>query len=554
MKRNPSNFTRKTYDVVIIGGGINGAFVAWDAALRGLRVALVEKDDFGGATSSASSKVIHGGIRFLQKGDFARMRESVKERKVFMRIAPHIVHPVPFLIPTYGHFMRGKEILAAGMSVYDLVGFGTNTLDDPEKYIPGFKILSRQKMLELEPDVWQKGLTGGVLYYDCHMHSSERMTLAVILSAVEAGAEVANYCEVTGFLENASRVQGVKVKDRLNGNTFEIGAEIIVNASGPWAYYLFGKLSRVPQRRIVGLSKGIHLVTRPITHHGALALATKHKNDTLINRGGRHFFMIPWRGRTLIGTTNVPYRGAPGRLRATEKDIAGFLKEINEVYPAAALKREDVTFAFAGFYPLANNVKKDVYQGGGKEYVFNHAKIDSIEGIVSVIGTKYTTARHLAEKAVNLVVKKLGRKAPKATTATTPLVGGNIENFTSYLNAESYLNQGDLSYDIIHELILNYGSQYKLLLNYLVKNKELGARIIPEQPAIKAAIIHAVREESAVKLSDIIFRRTGLGTLGFPGETCLNTCATLMASELHWDKKRIKQEITEVEALYTIPE
>lgn len=553
MKRDLVKLTNSEYDLLIIGGGIHGACAAWDASLRGLSVALVDKGDFGAATSSASSKVIHGGIRYLQQGALSRVRESLYERMVFMRIAPHLVHPIPFLIPTYGHFMRGKEILTLGMMVYDLLGFDRNKLKDPEKYIPGHQILSRNEALELEPNLPREGLTGALRYYDCQMHSSERMTLSFIMSAAKAGAQVANYVKVTEFLKNGDRVMGVRVKDVLTREELDIQAKVVANISGPWAYRVLESLHNNRKVCKIGLSKGIHIVTRPLTQNGAVALTTKNKNESFVNRGGRHFFVIPWRQHSLIGTTNVPYEGKPCELKATEKDIEKFIIEINDVYPAAALKREDMAFFFAGFYPIVEKkVKTDVYQGAGKDHIYDHKKLDAVEGLITVIGAKYTTARNLARKSIDLVYKKLRKPSPKSLTEITPVYGGQIESFDEFLSRETEKKPHGLGGEIVRELVLNYGSEYPEVLQYIDENPDWGQTITEKQPIIKAQVLHGVREEMALKLTDIIFRRTGLGTIGNPGKVSLQLCASIMAQELGWDNNRTEQELEEVRDKYAL--
>lgn len=536
----------------MIGGGITGAFAAWDAALRGLSVALIERSDFGGATSAASSKVIHGGIRHLQKGELHRVRESIRERAVFQRIAPHLVHPVPFLIPTYGHGMRGKEVLAAAMAVYELLGFGQNRgVRDPEKRIPRHRVLSPGEVMALEPSLPTSGMTGGVRYHECHMHSSERTTLAVILAAVEAGAVVANYVEATGFLRDGGRVIGVRARDALAaegehpGSELELRARVVANMTGPWASHLIDRLDRCPERRF-GLSKGVHIVTRPLTRSGALALATRHQSEALLSRGGRHFFIIPWRGRSLIGTTNVPFSGDPADVGVTEKDIVDFLAEINAAYPAASLRRDDVSFFFGGLYPLVDKeVRAEVYQGAAKYEIHDHAR-EGVEGLITVIGAKYTTARNLARQAIDRVFRKLGQTPPVAQTATTPVHGGRIERFDEFL-AEAVRDDSSegpgLGPDVIRELVLCYGSEYAAVLKQVKEDPGAGRQVAKERPIIRAMIRHAVQDEMALRLTDVVFRRTGLGTIGDPGEDGLRACAAIMADELGWDERRVEREL-----------
>jgi glycerol-3-phosphate dehydrogenase len=556
MDRDLSRLSAKPFDLVVIGGGITGAFTAWDAALRGLTVALIERGDFGGATSAASSKVIHGGIRHLQKGEIGRVRESIRERATFLRIAPHLVHRVPFLVPTYGHGMRGQEVLRAGMLAYEVLSAGQNRhLADPERRIARHTVLSRRETLALEPALDARGLTGSVRYDECHMMSSERMTLAVIRAAAAAGAVVANYVEAESFLRQSDggSILGVRARDRLapdaQASSLDVRGAVVANITGPWALHVLARLDRRPLDRLK-LAKGCHLVTRAITRSGALALATHHRNEGVVSRGGRHFFVIPWRGLSLIGTTNVPYAGDPAGVGASETDVADFVAEIAAVYPAAGLRREDVRHAFAGLYPLVDKeVRSEVYQGGSQYEIEDHAR-EGIDGLITVIGAKYTTARNLAEQAVDLVFRKRGRTPPAARTATTPLPGGNFARAAELRTAAKQADeQGPrLGEEVVSELLRAYGSEYPAVMRRAAANAGAGARVAPDRPTIRAMVEHAVDVEMARRLPDVIFRRTGLGTIGHPGAEALRACAAIMAATLGWDERRVAEEMALAEA------
>lgn len=231
MQRNAIALTQNVYDLLIIGGGIYGACIARDASLRGLSVALVEKADFGCATSANSLKTIHGGLRYLQHGDLKRMRESIGDRKILMQIAPHLVHPLKVVLPTYGHGMRGKEAMALALAVNDLVSCDRNFLADPQKHIPPGRVISKNQCLQLLEGIDSQGLTGGAIFYDAQVYNSERLILSFLRSAVQAGADVANYVEVVGFLQMGDRITGVTAKDVLTGDSFQIQAKTVVNAS-----------------------------------------------------------------------------------------------------------------------------------------------------------------------------------------------------------------------------------------------------------------------------------------------------------------------------------
>ncbi|MBE0586201.1 MAG: glycerol-3-phosphate dehydrogenase/oxidase, partial [Desulfofustis sp.] len=438
MKRAIESLQSREFDVIVIGGGITGACLAHDAALRGLQVALVEKDDFGMSTSAASSKLLHGGIRYLQKLQFGKVRESARERTYFQVIAPHATRSVPFLIPTIsGSLMKGKAALFAGMNLYRLLCVGLNGLvKDPVKRIEHGSRYSRRQVLDRVPLLQAiDGLNGAHTLFEVHMNNSERMTLAFVKTAVVHGAAAANYVRVIDFVQDGERISGVVCRDQLTGSDFTIRARIVVNAAGPFLPGINKLLKGARLRKEpTGFSKGVHLVTRQIEGHFALALSSGKKTEGLVTRGGRHIFLIPWRGRSLIGTTNVPFTGQLDDVRVTSRDVRDFLQDINAIIPGVALRENDVHYAFAGLYPLiSDEIKTDTYQGTGEYQVVDHAGQDHLEGMVSVLGAKYTTARAIAEQAVDIVVSKLNRPELRCRTAVEPLSEGGIDDLEGFV-------------------------------------------------------------------------------------------------------------------------
>jgi len=550
MDRNPERLSAKTYDVLIIGGGIYGVCVAWDAALRGLSVALLEKADFGHATSSNSLRIIHGGFRYLQHGHLRRMRRLIHERAVFMRIAPHLVHPLPFLIPTYRNLMRSREAFNLALLANDLIGFDRNRLEDPHKCLPRGRIVSREECLEIAPGLKDRGLTGAAIVYDSQMSSSERLVISFARSAWEYGADLANYVEVTGFLRDKGQVAGVKAKDLIKGTDIDVRARFVVNTSGPWIDRVTHLLPGFRSKPIQVLSKAFNiLVNREFANGHAVGVYSKSvfkDQDALINKGSRLFFITPWQKRSLIGTAHLPYDADPDGLRMTESEVEGFLAEINQAYPAAALKRQDVAYVFGGLVPMIENGHSTTDVQLMKRYlIHDHQRENGGEGLISVSGVKYTEARHVAEKVVNLLFEKMGKKAPTCQTAVTRLHGGQIELFESYVSAQ--VRRNSLPAGVVRNLILHYGTAYVKVLKSLDSESEgigVASRVM------KAEVLHAIREEMAQKLADVIFRRTGAGMTGNPGETCLRKCAAIMADELGWDGMRVQKEVEEVRTLF----
>jgi glycerol-3-phosphate dehydrogenase len=547
MKRNLKVLASNVYDLVILGGGIYGASIAWDAGLRGLKVCLVEKSDFASATSANSLKIIHGGFRYLRHGNLKGMRQLIRERRTWMRIAPHLIHPLPVVIPMYGRWSGTKEIFSAALLVNDLISLDRNRIQDPQKYIPRGKTISRSECLECLPEISTKDLAGGAVFYDAQVYNTERLVLSFLRSADQAGADLANYVEVIRFLREGNRVFSVEVKDVLTDDRFHIRAKAIVNACGPWLDQVLGLVNRIPSASTSHYTKAINLVTRSLFRNCAVGIlgANGYRDpDTLIPKSGHFLFVAPWRDRSLIGTRYTPYDGTPEELKVTENDVQVFLDEINLSHPAARLKVEDVTLVHGGLLPI---MEARSATGGGelsKGWEILDHRDARIEGFLSVRGAKYTTARLVAEKVVNKVFEAQEHKPPKSLTSLTPIYGGAIDDFENFARDEIGKQARGLSERTVRRLIYNYGSAYPEVLRYLDLSRE-NAKTTEDATILKAEVIHGVREEMANKLSDVVFRRTDLGTAGHPGIESLRTCADAMAAELGWCAERIRQELEE---------
>ena len=567
-RHHPAHHTT-TSDLDVIGGGTTGASLAAAAARRGQSVALVEKGDFGGATSSASSKLLHGGIRYLQQLNFAKVRESARERIYFQQLAPHLTHYIPFIIPTYSGLSKGRFVMRSAMMLYELICSGLNgLLSDTAKRVPGSRMLSRAQVSELVPGLEADRLTGGVAFYESHMFSSERMTLAFIESAVQHGAVAANYLEVETFsgLEQG-RIQGVEVRNRLDNIRFEIRANRVINAAGPWIPMLNqhftgeNDASGNPETIVSAYSKGAHIVARPLTREVAVALPTRKQNQAVINRGGRHVFIIPWRGYSLIGTTYGAFDDDLDSVGATDADIDEMLEDINDAFEdrenddesSHAVGREDVVHAFAGIYPLIDDViQKNVYQGTGKYQIVDHAETHQLAGLYSVFGAKYTTARLLAEKALDRITATMGKQISSCRTRSSRLQAGDIEDLQAF-KAEQHAHYDDkLSSEVVENLVNLYGTHVQDIVELIDADPALGRPLQENGTTLAAQMVYAVRNEMACHLEDVIFRRTGLGTVGNPGHAILHQCATLMGQELGWDPQRIDQEVKQTLSRFPI--
>ncbi len=556
MIRDLKKLTSGEYDVAIIGGGIYGAWALWDATLRGLSAVLIEQNDFGGATSSNSLKIIHGGLRYLQHLDIKRMRESIHERKVLMRIAPQFVHPLPCVMPTYGHGVKGREIMRIAMLMNDIIGFDRNRGCDAQKILPSGKAISKKELLEILPGLDETNLTGGAVWYDCQVYNSERMLISVIKSAVELGAEAANYTRVSGFITAGNKIRGVKIHDIFSGEPYEVRSKIVLNTSGPWINNVLGQLNGHQPAEQFRLSKAMNLVVnRRLTDTFAAGIPSKFEfkdADAVISKGSRLLFFTPWRNYTLIGTTHVPYSGETDDFAISETDVTTFLDEFNQAYPAMAIKREEVVYHYGGLLPMDNEgeVLSEHDVKLTKHYkLLDHQAENGLEGLLSVLGVKYTTARDVAAKAVNLLAKKL-KKHNRSKTETTKISGGEIENFKAYLQTECKKRPWGLSADFVEHLILNFGTAYPEVLQLIDENEDWKAPVDAASKVLQAEIIHGIRREMAQRLVDVVKRRTELGSGGYPGDAAAEKCAEIMAAELGWDEALKKAELQALRQSY----
>jgi glycerol-3-phosphate dehydrogenase len=553
MKRDLSKLTNTEHDLVIIGGGIYGATAAWDASLRGLKVALIEKGDFGCQTSSNSLKIIHGGLRYIQNADYKRMRESIRERRVLMHIAPHLVHPLPCVMPTYGHLGKGPEALRVALLINDLVGFDRNRLDDPQKRLPNSSVISKKECLQLIPGIREENLTGAAVWHDCQVYNSERLLMSYLRSAGELGANLANYVQATGYVIDDHRVKGVKAMDRMSEDTLEIRSKLVLNTSGPWINETLKWLRPNQTQPEIKYSWAMNMVTKQLFSDyaaGVKGRRTNMENGRLVEKATKVYFVTPWRGYSLIGTIHEPYEGDPSEFRVTETKILQFMEEINYALPGNTLRREDIHFFYGGLLPM---VRPDPNSGEvvlTKHYkIYDHKKSDGIDGVVSVLGVKYTTARDVAAKAIDLIMRLLNKSRGQTQTDSTRLFGGNIEGFDDFQQQALARLDHDFSVPVVNQLVRNYGSEYACILRYGEEDKQLlipfdGTAVLP------AEIIYAMREEMALHLADAVWRRTELGSAGNPGEEILRKVAELMARELGWDGDRVEEEVRLTQALY----
>lgn len=538
MRRNFSALTSGTFDLLVVGGGITGSCIARDASLRGLRVAIVERNDWSSGTSSASSKLVHGGLRYLKTMEFGLIRESLAERRIWERIAPHLVHPLPFLVPFFAEGLGARMTLRAGLTLYDWLAYDKGWLDDPDQRLPGHRMLSRAEAISAEPILDQPGFTGALRYYDCQMDAPERLGLECVIDAAENGAAAANYVEAVDFLRSADGITGVKARDILTGDEGEIRAKITLNCAGPWADILLAKAEGGDSSVHLLRSKGIHVIVPAVTRAHALTVQYK----------GKHFFVLPWRGHTILGTTDTPFKEHPDHVRPLAEDIDDMLAAVNGGLPFLRIKSSDVQHAYAGLRPLVDDGATSSYNASRKSEVLDHAKTGA-PGLFSAIGGKWTTSRHVAQKAVDLVQARLGqtRRDPKTGERTLPGgATGRIAAFKTSVKAKlTLLPPG--AQEAMGRL---YGARFGQVTGLAADDASLLSPLSNSVHDTGAAVLHAIRHEMAVSLSDVVFRRTGLGGLGHPGKPALTRAAQIMAAELKWSTEETARQIAAAESLF----
>ncbi|MBI2391879.1 MAG: glycerol-3-phosphate dehydrogenase/oxidase [Deltaproteobacteria bacterium] len=530
-------------DLLIIGGGITGAALAYDAALRGLSVALVEKRDFGCATSSVTSKLIHGGFRYLANMELGLVRESLRERRTLENIAPNFVYPLPSILCAYD--TRPTNTMAAirtGMALYEVLSYDKGKTWDKAKAIPSHRMLTAEEALALEPAINAHGLKGAGLQYDCASISPERLTLAFIRSAAAAGARVANYAKVERFLEARGRIRGVVVHDLLRDRPVEVHAKLTVNCSGPWADLVLGLARGGAADKKLRRSEGIHVITKKLVDRHLVGFAGRH---------GGHFFLIPWRGHTLIGTTDKEYVGDPDQYRVTREAIEELLAEVNDVLGRKELDYDDVVHAYGGLRPLVEDQTKSVYESSRRYEIHDNGE-DGLNGMITVEGGKYTTSRNLAETAMKMIEVKLGRPAAACETAHRRLVGCEIDDVDAFVD-KARRDNPDLDPKTVEWIARHYGTEMDRVLSLARRDPPL-ARPLDADGEIAAQVVYAVRAEMARTLEDIVLRRTGIGTLGFPGDEVLATVADVAARELGWDDARKQREVAAIRGALTLPQ
>ena len=531
-------FSETTFDVIVIGAGINGAGIARDAAMRGLKVLLLDKGDAGGGTSSWSTRLIHGGLRYLEYGEIGLVRESLRERETLLHIAPHLVRALPLLVPIYKDARRGPWTMRAGMILYDVLSF--------DKTLPRHRMLSRAETLEKLPALKPEGLLGAAVYYDAQVEFAERLVLENALSALACGATVLTYASVDKLIVEDGKVSGVEFTHHQPDNrlTAREGAyqerhtavaTVVFNAAGPWVDQLLEKASaNSPQ--LIGGTKGSHLVVAPFTGAPGCAIYVEAESDH------RPFFIIPWNSNYLIGTTDIRYDGDLDHVRIEAEEIKYLLRETNRIFPAANLGQDDILYTYAGIRPLPFAGDKEEKSITRRHFIRRHLQAGNL---FSIVGGKLTTYRSLAEEAVDLVFNELGKKVPECSTNQVPLPGAVTPETTSEFSVfhRNFNQSSGFPQEISDRLLRIYGTRAAEIMKLAAGDLSLAEVFDVETQAIAAEVVYAFEHERADTLVDCLFRRTMVGLNSTCGLNAVQRAATIAQNYLGWSKERVSKEV-----------
>lgn len=515
------------FDILVIGGGITGVAIARDAALRGYRTALVEQADFASGTSSRSSKLVHGGVRYLENFEFGLVFEACRERRYSLRSSPNLVRPLPFVFPIHRNDPRPLWQIAIGMWLYD----GLATFRNIERH----QIWGKRRTLRQEPVVRPEGLTGATHYYDATTDDA-RLTLAVALDAHQAGAVLANYAQAVGMLREGQKVVGAEVRDRLTGEEIEIRARVVANATGPWTDSLLAMADPRAARRLRP-TKGVHIIVPRERIWSRAAITFNSPRD------GRLMFLIPWGRFSVIGTTDTDYTGDPADVHAGAEDVTYILEAARHAFPVVALNEADIVSTYAGLRPLIADDAPTGYKVSREHQILNTAP-----GFFTIAGGKLTTWRSMAEELVSELGRYLGREhglspARPGQTIGRTLPGGDIPEWHTYL-ARRVLELSDrLPPETVTHLVSAYGTGYSDVLAQAENDEALVQPLVAGLPYLKAEVLHAIRREMALTLEDVLARRTHvLDQTRDQGLEIAAEVAALMGTELGWaDQERARQ-------------
>ena len=543
MKRDLETLQNTQFDLLVIGAGIQGAAICYKAAQRGLKVLLLEKNDFCGASSGNSLKILHGGLRYLQTLDFKRMRDSIRSRRELMQLAPHLVEPLPCVMPAYGHGLKGKEVMGLAMALNDLISMDRNKDLAQDKHLPAGYTINKAQCLVQVPGISEQGLHGASVWYDALAINTERLALEYILQAADLGADCFNYLGVTGLSMHASGHIQAQLLDSLSGRPYQVRAEYVINSAGAAYEDLIPGSALKPAA--VRWVRGLNIVVRKkLLPGGAVAL------EKQLGEHKRMLFMVPWRGKyTMIGTHYIEKPRRDALFPVEKKDIMALVHEINALYPPAQLTFDDVSYYHAGLLPMHGSAKSGdpsqpvlsksstiFYHGKdhGKDHAKGQGQQHGFNNFYSIKGIKYTTAPQVADRILDRIVGRVASnslKKEEKQTRTQTLESGH-----------SLLTQNDALPD--DYLLQKYADRASTVQTYL---GTAGPQWLDsEHSLLRGEVIYFIEEEMACHLSDVIFRRCAVGTAECPPLKVLQSINQIMADHFKWSDEQQSAELEQV--------
>ncbi len=518
----------KEFDLIIIGGGINGCGIARDASERGLRVLLLEKEDFASATSSTNTRLKHGGLRYLEFLEFGLVKESLTERELLLRNANYLVKPLPICIPIFDSDKRGYWTIKAGMALYDFLSIG--------KSLPSHKMMSKAEFESFEPSINNDELVGAALYYDAQITYPERLCLANALMAKNNQALVINHAEVISFDRKGASITGLEFVDRLTGKKYFARGKLIINSSGPWVDSICDLASPNLEKKIGG-TKGSHIVIKRFNEGPKNAIYVSAKSD------GRPFFIVPWQEYYLIGTTDIHFDGDLDKLKISEDEINYLINETNRVFKHKQISRSDILFSYAGVRPLPFVGDKDPAGITRRHLIFDHKK-EGFSNFISIIGGKLTTYRNLSEQAVDLAFKKLNYQFESTKTKKIPISGNLPVSEKRFIDTLSR-SANQFSQESIQHFVNLYGTNSIDVLKLINSNKEREKLLSQNSLDVVGQVDHAVNNEMAFTVNDVLLRRLSVGLHEGMGTDSVESVALRLKDLLQMSAAEVSSQIDE---------
>jgi glycerol-3-phosphate dehydrogenase len=510
MRRDLARLSAERHDVLVVGGGIYGACVAWEAARRGLQVALIEAGDFNQGTSSNSLRTLHGGLRHLQRLDWILMRESIRERREWLRLAPELTRPMRFVLPTSAHGIKRPQVLRLALWANDLLSADRNEGLIQEQHLPDGCMLTGRELDALFPGLSLTDCNGAAAWYDGVCLNTERLQLAVVAAAVECGARVANYVRALEPATDGRNIRGARARDELTGTELDLRARLVINAAGPrieeWVPDSVARDGPLFQA-----SKAFNLLVRRLPFRDALGLTAPNRAAGAGHTGT--YFIMPWNGYSLIGTRHLRCEPGTHDAEVSRDQVLGFLADLNPLLGQHSLSAADIHGVFSGLLPQTAGSRGPDVSLERAPRIVDHAA-QGLRGLYSVIGVKWTTARAVGERAAQLACRALGR-------AERPLRQRALD--TTNLDTTNPIAPAEMG-------------------------PALAARVVPDQPVLFGHVMQAVRHEMAMRLSDLVRRRTSLYLSQALDRAALIACASLMARELRWSRREMSAEVAAAEA------